>query len=163
MGKEILREYLKSHGLRQSSQRDHIVDTFLATGGHSSAKSLLAQVRQKDPRIGLTTVYRTLKILTRCGLAVERKFNSQISHFEQIPEGRHHDHLICLKCGKIMEFENTAIKSLRIRWPGSLNFGLPTISWTFTEPAVVASPAGDRVKLNDGETFDKQPWEAGSG
>ncbi|MCU0578027.1 MAG: transcriptional repressor, partial [Desulfobacterota bacterium] len=89
------------------------METFLGLEGHVSAEELLARVREKDPRVGLTTVYRTLKLLTRCGLAVERKFNRQISMFEPVPQGKHHDHLICLGCGTILEFENQAIESLQ--------------------------------------------------
>jgi Fur family transcriptional regulator, ferric uptake regulator len=113
MDKELFKEFVKSQGLRQSAQRDLIADTFLANRGHSSTEELLAEARKKDPRIGLTTVYRTLKLLTRCGLAAERKFNRQVSYFEPIPKGKHHDHLICLDCGRIMEFENPAIESLQ--------------------------------------------------
>lgn len=113
MEKKIFKDYVKSQGLRQSAQRDLIADTFLAHEGHSSMEELLAEARKKDPRIGLTTVYRTLKLLTRCGLASERKFNRQVSYFEPIPKGKHHDHLICLDCGRIMEFENQAIESLQ--------------------------------------------------
>jgi Fur family transcriptional regulator, ferric uptake regulator len=114
MDKKIFKEYVKSQGLRQSAQRDLIADTFLTNRGHRSMEELLAEARKKDPRIGLTTVYRTLKLLTRCGLAAERKFNRQVSYFEPIPKGKHHDHLICLDCGRIMEFENPAIESLQI-------------------------------------------------
>lgn len=114
MDKKIFKDYVKSQGLRQSAQRDLIADTFLSNQGHRSSEELLAAVRKKDPKIGLTTVYRTLKLLTRCGLAAERKFNRQTSYFESIPQGKHHDHLICLDCGRILEFENPTIESLQV-------------------------------------------------
>lgn len=113
MEKNLLIETISSRGYRQSTRRNRIVETFLGLEGHVSAEELLARVREKDPRVGLTTVYRTLKLLTRCGLAVERKFNRQISMFEPVPQGKHHDHLICLGCGTILEFENQAIESLQ--------------------------------------------------
>ena len=122
MDKEIFKEYVKSQGLRKSTQRDLIADTFLARRGHRSMEELLAEARKKDARIGLTTVYRTLKLLTRCGLAAERKFNRQVSYFEPIPKGKHHDHLICLNCGRIMEFENPAIESLQRAVAGEHHF-----------------------------------------
>ena len=81
--------------------------------GHASAEELLGQVRKQDKKIGLTTVYRTLKLLTECGLATERKFNRQVSIFEPARLGQHHDHLICLGCGRILEFENKAIETLQ--------------------------------------------------
>ena len=109
----ILKHFIKSQGLRKSRQRDRVVDTFLSLKGHTSAEELLSKVRKKDKRVGLTTVYRTLKLLTRCGLAVERKFNRQESTFEPGQVGQHHDHLICLGCGRIMEFENKTIETLQ--------------------------------------------------
>jgi Fur family transcriptional regulator, ferric uptake regulator len=113
MDKIIFKEYVKSQGLRQSARRDLIAETFFSNRGHSSSEELLSAVRKKDPRIGLTTVYRTLKLLTSCGLAAERKFNRQTSYFEAIPHGKHHDHLICLGCGRILEFENPTIEALQ--------------------------------------------------
>ena len=113
MDRSVLTHFLKSRGLRQSSQRDRVVEIFLSQSGHISAEALLYQVRKKDPRVGLTTIYRTLKLLTECGLAVERKFNRQISTFEPARLGQHHDHLICLGCGKILEFENKTIETLQ--------------------------------------------------
>ncbi len=113
MERLVLNHYLKSQGLRQSGQRDRVVDTFLSQKGHVSAEELLAQVRKKDKRLGLTTVYRTLKLMTQSGLAMERKFNRQGSTFEPVRLGQHHDHLICLKCGRIMEFENKSIETLQ--------------------------------------------------
>ena len=113
MDKKIFKEYVKSQGLRQSAQRDLIADTFLGQPGAQFKGRAAGGSRKKDPRIGLTTVYRTLKLLTRCGLAAERKFNRQTSYFESIPQGKHHDHLICLDCGRILEFENPTIESLQ--------------------------------------------------
>jgi len=108
-----LNYFIKARGLRQSGRRDRVVETFLSQNRHVSAEELLTQVRLKDPRVGLTTVYRTLKLLTESGLAVERKFNRQVSTFEPTRLGQHHDHLICLRCGRIVEFENKNIETLQ--------------------------------------------------
>jgi Fur family ferric uptake transcriptional regulator len=113
MERSVLQNFIKTQGLRQSGQRDRVVETFLALKGHASAEELLSQVRKKDKKVGLTTVYRTLKLLTQCGLAIERKFNRQVSTFEPARLGQHHDHLICLRCGRILEFENRAIETLQ--------------------------------------------------
>ncbi|MCJ7833753.1 MAG: transcriptional repressor [Deltaproteobacteria bacterium] len=113
MESSVLKHFIKNQGLRQSSQRDRVVETFLSLKGHTSAEELLSKVRKKDKRVGLTTIYRTMKLLTQCGLAVERKFNRQESTFEPGRQGQHHDHLICLGCGRIMEFENKTIETLQ--------------------------------------------------
>lgn len=113
MEKSLYRHYIQTQGLRQSSRRDRVVEAFLNLKGHASAEELLNLVRKTDKRVGLTTIYRTLKLLTECGLAVERKFNRQVSTFEPNRRGKHHDHLICLKCGSIVEFENKTIETLQ--------------------------------------------------
>ena len=77
MEHEFFKQFIKNQGLRQSGQRDRMVETFLSVKGHASAEELLAEVRKFDQRVGLTTIYRTLKLLTQCGLAVERKFNGR--------------------------------------------------------------------------------------
>jgi Fur family transcriptional regulator, ferric uptake regulator len=113
MEKYLFKQFIQTRGLRQSSRRDRVVEAFLNLKGHTSAEELLSHVRKADNRIGLTTVYRTLKLLTECGMAVERKFNRQVSSFEPNRLGKHHDHLICLKCGRIVEFENKTIENLQ--------------------------------------------------
>jgi Fur family transcriptional regulator, ferric uptake regulator len=113
MERSLFNQFIKTQGLRQSSRRDRVVEAFLNLKGHASAEELLHQVRKKDKRVGLTTIYRTLKLLTECGLAVERKFNRQVTTFEPAQLGRHHDHLICLDCGRIMEFQNKTIETLQ--------------------------------------------------
>ena len=113
MEQEFFKQFIKNQGFRQSSRRDRIVQTFLSVKGHASAEELLAQVRKFDPRVGLTTVYRTLKLMTQAGLALERKFGGPVSTFEPARPGGHHDHLICRQCGRIIEFENRAIEELQ--------------------------------------------------
>lgn len=66
-----------------------------------------------NPRIGYTTVYRTLKLLTECGMAVERKFADGQTRYENVDQGEHHDHLICLSCGKILEFTDDRIEKMQ--------------------------------------------------
>ena len=68
---EILHRHLKKVGLKHTGQRDTILRTFLETREHLSTDELTRLVKQKDPGIGVTTVYRTLKLLAGCGLASE--------------------------------------------------------------------------------------------
>ena len=65
------------------------------------------------PDIGYATVYRTLKLLVNVGLASERSFSENVTRFEPIHTNKHHDHMICIRCGKIMEFENPKIERLQ--------------------------------------------------
>jgi Fur family ferric uptake transcriptional regulator len=106
---------ISGEGLKSTRQRAEILDIFLNSTGHKNLAQIYAQVAKMDPKIGYTTVYRTLKLLTRLGLAAQRKFADGETRYEPTPEGTHHDHLICLKCGKIVEFEDNALESLQTR------------------------------------------------
>jgi Fur family ferric uptake transcriptional regulator len=85
----------------------------LNSSGHKSLAQIYAQVIKTNPKIGFTTVYRTLKLLTRLGLATQRKFGDRETRYEPTSEGSHHDHLICLECGRIIEFENPTLEALQ--------------------------------------------------
>ena len=106
-------KFIEEKGLKSTTQRDEIVNAFFDSGGHVSIEELHHQVQKKNPKIGYTTVYRTLKLLTESGLAHERQFGDGQSRYEPVTAEEHHDHLICLKCGIITEFENKKIEKLQ--------------------------------------------------
>lgn len=108
-----LNEYMVKHGLRSTEQRRVVTELFFASSGHLSIEELLDRVRVEEPRIGYATVYRTLKLLKECGLAFERHFGDGVSRYEVAWEDEHHDHLICLECEKIIEFEDDKIERLQ--------------------------------------------------
>jgi Fur family ferric uptake transcriptional regulator len=78
-----------------------------------SIEELLAQVRREDPKVGYATVYRTLKLLAECGVANERRFGDGLTRYELADEASHHDHLICVECATIVEFEDDQIEKLQ--------------------------------------------------
>ncbi|UCE65199.1 MAG: transcriptional repressor [Candidatus Zixiibacteriota bacterium] len=100
----ILADYLKQKGLKQTYQRFFILDKFLAAKRHLSADELHAMVREQNPKIGFSTVYRTLKLFTECGLAKEVNFGDGRARFERAIDRSQHGHLICANCGKAEEF-----------------------------------------------------------
>lgn len=101
-------------GLRSTDQRRLIVETFFHSPNHVSIEELLAQVRAQDPKVGYATVYRTLKLLTECGVAYERRFGGDgLTRYELADDSSHHDHLICVECGAITEFEEPKIEALQ--------------------------------------------------
>ena len=95
---------------------------FLASTGHIASDELHSRVRELHPGIGSTTVYRTMKILCDAGLAVERNFEDGVTRYE-IPH-EHHDHLVCVRCGKIIEFECEEIEQAQDRIAGKYQFRL---------------------------------------
>ncbi len=100
---EALAAYLEKNHLKQTKQRELILETFLDVNRHVTSDDLYQVVRKEHSNIGYTTVYRTLKLLVEAGLATERHFDDGITRYEI--EQEHHDHLVCVKCGKIQEFE----------------------------------------------------------
>ncbi len=117
------KSYLREQRLKSTAQRDVIVEVFLEGSGHASVEELYGRVRKRNPRIGYATVYRTMKLLTECGIADERHFRNGEARYE-IAEKEHHDHLICERCGKIVEFEEDRIEALQEQAARKLGFEL---------------------------------------
>ena len=111
--REILQQYMAKKGLRSTDQRRLIVETFFHSPNHVSIEELLAQVRSHDPKVGYATVYRTLKLMTESGIAFERRFGDGLTRYELADDEAHHDHLICIECGRITEFEEPEIEALQ--------------------------------------------------
>ncbi len=107
--------FIAQRGLKQSRQRSLIVETFYAMGGHVPVDRLVAEVRRQEPRVSVATVYRTMKLLAECGLAVPRQFGEAPTLYEPGGGRGHHDHLICTACGRIVEFWNDRIEALQRR------------------------------------------------
>lgn len=108
----ILHGHLKRVGLKQTAQRDAILRAFLDTREHLSTDELHRLVKKKDARIGFTTVYRTLKLLSECGLASEVAFHDGITRYEHQYNRRSHHHMVCTECGSSVEFFSPEIDSL---------------------------------------------------
>jgi Fur family ferric uptake transcriptional regulator len=111
--REALGRYLEEHNFKRTKQREAILGVFLEVSGHVTGDDLYKRVRERHPHIGYTTVYRTMKIFCEAGLAVERSFEDGITRFE-IPH-EYHDHLVCVRCGRIVEFECRMIESAQDR------------------------------------------------
>lgn len=104
---EAFYERLQEEGLKSTKQRDLIVERFLILDKHISADELLEDVRTQQPRIGYATVYRTLKLLVELGFAVPKDFGDGQTRYDPIHnQDPQHDHLICIDCRKILEFND---------------------------------------------------------
>lgn len=108
--KEIFFDHLKRAGFKRTAQRELILDVFLKTEGHSSAEDLYHIVKEQDPAVGFTTVYRTLKLLAECGLARQERLGDGRTRYEHMYNHQHHDHLICTACGELIEFYSELIE-----------------------------------------------------
>jgi Fur family transcriptional regulator, ferric uptake regulator len=112
--REIWRVRLAERGLKWSRQRDLIAEAFFAAGGHVSVEELLKAAKKRDAKVSQATVYRTVKLLAECGLALEQQFGDRQARYETGGSSRqHHDHLICNDCGRIIEFAEPRIEALQ--------------------------------------------------
>ncbi|MCB9665474.1 MAG: transcriptional repressor [Alphaproteobacteria bacterium] len=116
------RALLSKEGLKLTSQRKVIADVFFTGAKHQSLLELLEQAKVKQKSIGYATVYRTMRLLTEGGLAVEHKFGENQARYEPVHDGEHHDHLICLDCGAIVEFEDPMIEQRQDRMAADRGF-----------------------------------------
>jgi len=111
--KNVFRRYLKTAGLLHSKRRELVLDVFLATEKHPTIDDLYDLARKKDPRIGLATVYRAMKVICDSGLARETDFGDGVRRFEHDYRHQHHDHLVCVQCGRVIEVVSTKIEDLQ--------------------------------------------------
>lgn len=111
--KQIFQKFAVAKGLKSTKQRDLILDCFLESEQHLSTEELYLKLKERDTGIGFATVYRTLKLFSESGIAREIHFGDGQTRYEHLHAGEHHDHLVCTRCGAIVEFENEKIEKLQ--------------------------------------------------
>lgn len=108
--KLVFDRYIRSQGLRGTAQRDRVLDVFLRTEDHVSVEELYRMLGRGRRKVGFATVYRTMKLITECGLAREIVFDDGVVRFEHSYKQEHHHHLICTRCRKVIEFTSEAME-----------------------------------------------------
>ena len=110
---DSLQEFLTSRGLRHTVQRDAIIDAAFGTKEHFTAEELLVMARRVEKSVSRATVYRTLPLLVQSGLLRELALGSDTKIYDpNFVEHPTHNHLICVDCDKIIEFEDTNMELL---------------------------------------------------
>ena len=116
-GIEDLRGKLSEGGYKMTPQRKEILKIFVDHSDyhHMSAEDVYAILRKNNSEIGLATVYRALDLLSDLGILVRMDFGDGCARYElntTDPKVHHHHHLICLKCKKVIEFEEDLLDEL---------------------------------------------------
>ena len=106
--KTRLGDYLSQQGLKHTRQRDLILEIFMGQSGHLTSEQLYREVEKRSPAIGVAAVYRALKLFVDAGIATANHFYEGVTVYE--PRLAHHDHLLCLRCSKVVEFEDAEIE-----------------------------------------------------
>jgi Fur family ferric uptake transcriptional regulator len=107
---ETFRHYLEARGLRLTRDREAIISEVFATHDHFSMDDLFVALRLKGERLSKTTLYRNLPLLVECGLIRRVSDDSPNGRFEHVLGHPHHDHFICLACGREIEFASDRIE-----------------------------------------------------
>ena len=110
---KVFSEFLEKKDLRLTSQRRTILHEALDAKGHFSADKLLLFSKKADTAISKSTVYRTLVLLKESGILEDQDFGDGKKLYERAQGRTHHDHFVCIRCGKIIEFENQKIENLQ--------------------------------------------------
>jgi Fur family ferric uptake transcriptional regulator len=109
---ETLEEQCAKKGMRMTEQRRVIAHVIEAAEDHPDVEELYRRAAAQDSRISLSTVYRTLNLFEEAGLVTKHDFKDGRARFEPIPD-EHHDHLIDIRTGKVIEFRNEEIEAIQ--------------------------------------------------
>ncbi len=109
----VIEQYFKSRNIPFTEQRKTVVKKMLNLKGHISAEELVRVLRKEKMLISRPTVYRTLNILRESGLFDAHDFDQRRRLYEVMIGRMHHDHLYCISCGKIVEFQDDKIEKLQ--------------------------------------------------
>jgi Fur family ferric uptake transcriptional regulator len=107
-----LEEACVAHGMRMTDQRRIIARIIEAASDHPDVEELYRRASTIDARISLSTVYRTVNLFEEAGLVTKHDFKDGRARFELIPD-EHHDHLIDIRSGKVIEFRNEEIEAIQ--------------------------------------------------
>jgi Fur family ferric uptake transcriptional regulator len=113
MEKEIFREFLSGKGLKLTKERQRILDEVSSYRGHFDPEELLLSMKNKSIKVSKASVYRTLPLLVESGLIEQVEKNDKHAHYEHTFGHGHHDHLICMKCGAVIEVFSPKLEDIQ--------------------------------------------------
>ncbi len=107
------KDVLRDHSLRLTSQRMAILKDIMENDGHRECDDIYSSLKRKHIKISRATIYRTLDILTKAGFVWKMDIGDGRYRYERRLDQSHHDHMICLECGTILEFVDQEIEKLQ--------------------------------------------------
>ena len=109
----LFSEYLETHGHRKTPERFAILKEVYDHEGHFDIERLYGRMKRRNFSVSRATLYNTMDLLMECRLVRRHQFGGQQAQFEKALAFHQHDHLICDSCGKVMEFCDPRIQSIR--------------------------------------------------
>ncbi len=113
MEEKIFREFLEKKGCKFTNERAAILREVFSNHGHFDPEDLFFEIRKKGMKASRASVYRTLQLLLECGLVEQVERVDKHAHYEHTFGHKHHDHLICVKCGRVMQIYSEKLEQLQ--------------------------------------------------
>jgi len=110
---QLLKDGLKNEGLRYTSQRQIIWDEICKTDDHRDAEDIYFKIKTSGKKVSRATVYRTIDILVKNNLVRKLELGDGRNRYENKLDSSHHDHIVCIQCGRIDEFMDENIEKLQ--------------------------------------------------
>ena len=107
---QTFQQHLSRQGLNLTRQREEILRCLMSADRHLSVEEVFDALKRRDPTLGRATVFRTVKLLQECGLVAEVGGLNGRAKYELKADRPHHDHMICVECGRIMEFQSAMME-----------------------------------------------------
>jgi Fur family ferric uptake transcriptional regulator len=126
---DIFRNFLRAEKNRITPERFEVLDAALEYNGHFGADDLYIIMKNSDSNVSRATVYKTLELLAQCNLLTKRHFGDNMTRYESGFKRQIHDHLICVDCGRIVEFADTRIKKIPEEISDNLGFNFESYSF----------------------------------
>ncbi|MGN6392387.1 MAG: Fur family transcriptional regulator [Gemmatimonadales bacterium] len=109
---ERFRRYLRDRHLPVTRQRDLVAQAIFLSDDHPSVDAIRRVLRERGEHVGVATVYRTLDVLVESGLVRAHDFGEGFRRYEPMPSQTHHEHLICERCGRVVEFQHERLERM---------------------------------------------------
>jgi Fur family ferric uptake transcriptional regulator len=109
---ERFRRYLRDHRQPVTRQRDLVAQAVFCSDDHPSVEAIRRALKERGEHVGTATVYRTLEVLVQSGLVRAHDFGEGFKRYEPMAAQAHHEHLICERCGRVVEFQNERLERM---------------------------------------------------
>lgn len=109
----LLKERMQKSQFKSTPQRDEIAEWVFKTHDHFTVEDLIVDFRNKGKKVSQATAYRVIQMMLQLKLIEEHDFGKDYKFYEHTPGHEHHDHIICIDCGKIIEFSDPTLEALK--------------------------------------------------